>query len=190
YFKGKEKGVVLNKTNAGVISDFYGDDTADWYEQPIILFAVRTEFQGKPVDGLRVRIPTARDNKPAPRREDPISSGPIAPRHAAVFQGTIHSFKTIPSRSVVSITVECPIEQLADIARIAEHGAWVAVARLQNGKEVQVIPAPQAMASPDTGKPKREWRDLQPAAQAGIRCEDPIFQAFLKEEYPDDFGAL
>ena len=109
---------------------------------------------------------------------------------AAVFQGTIHSFKTIPSRSVVSITVECPIEQLADIARIAEHGAWVAVARLQNGKEVQVIPAPQAMASPDTGKPKREWRDLQPAAQAGIRCEDPIFQAFLKEEYPDDFGAL
>ena len=84
YFKGKEKGVVLNKTNAGVISDFYGDDTADWYEQPIILFAVRTEFQGKPVDGLRVRIPTARDNKPAPRREDPISSGPIAPRQAAV----------------------------------------------------------------------------------------------------------
>ena len=102
-------------------------------------------------------------------------------RPAAVFRGTIHSFKTIPSRSVVSITVECPIEQLDDIARIAEHGAWVAVARLQAGKEVQVIPAPQAMASPDTGKPKREWRDLQPAAQCGIRCNEPLFHAFLNE---------
>jgi len=70
YFKGKEKGIVLNKTNANTIGDFYGDDSDDWYDQPLILFSIRTEFQGKPVDGLRVRIPTARDNK-----RDPISSG-------------------------------------------------------------------------------------------------------------------
>jgi hypothetical protein len=75
YFKGKEKGMVLNKTNANAIGDFYGDDSDDWYDQPLILFSIRTEFQGKPVDGLRCRVPTARDNKPA-RREDPISSGP------------------------------------------------------------------------------------------------------------------
>jgi len=75
YFKGKEKGMVLNKTNANTIGDFYGDDSDDWYDQPLILFSIRTEFQGKPVDGLRCRVPTARDNKPA-RREDPISSGP------------------------------------------------------------------------------------------------------------------
>ena len=74
YFKGKEKGVVLNKTNANVLSDFYGDDTDDWFDQPIILFSVMTEFQGKSTPGLRVRIPTAKDNKPAKR--DPISSGP------------------------------------------------------------------------------------------------------------------
>jgi hypothetical protein len=73
YFKGKEKGVVLNKTNANVLSDFYGDDTDDWFDQPIILFSVMTEFQGKSTPGLRVRIPTAKDNKPA--RRDPISSG-------------------------------------------------------------------------------------------------------------------
>ena len=75
YFKGKDKGVVLNKTNGQVIADFYGDDTADWYDQPIILFSVMTEFQGRATPGLRVRIPTAKDNKPAQR--DPISSGPI-----------------------------------------------------------------------------------------------------------------
>jgi hypothetical protein len=89
YFKGKEKGIVLNKTNANTIGDFYGDDSDDWYDQPLILFSIRTEFQGKPVDGLRVRIPTARDNRDAaPKRvnggvsdnlqHDPISSGPPA----------------------------------------------------------------------------------------------------------------
>lgn len=97
YFKGKEKGMVLNKTNANAIGDFYGDDSDDWYDQPLILFSIRTEYQGKPVDGLRCRVPTARDNRDvAPRRtpggisdnqdqlrrDDPISSGP-PPGHPA-----------------------------------------------------------------------------------------------------------
>src|SRR5882762_8015764 len=79
YFKGKEKGMVLNKTNANTIGDAYGDDTDDWYEQPLILFSIRTEYQGKPVDGLRCRVPTPKDNRQAApaKREDPISSGPI-----------------------------------------------------------------------------------------------------------------
>lgn len=75
YFKGKEKAMILNKTNSTTISDFYGDDTADWYDQPVILFSVMTEYQGKATPGLRVRIPTARDRAP-PRREDPISTSP------------------------------------------------------------------------------------------------------------------
>lgn len=88
YFKGKQKGLVLNKTNAATISDAYGDDTEDWYEQPLILFSIKTDFQGKVVDGLRCRVPTAKDNKQAPARrvepqEDPISSGPAEqPRRA------------------------------------------------------------------------------------------------------------
>ena len=94
YFKGKDKGMVLNKTNANTIGDHYGDDTDDWYDQPLILFAIKTEYQGKPVDGLRCRVPTAKDNRDvAPRRvtdgvsdnlrrDDPISSGP-PPGHPA-----------------------------------------------------------------------------------------------------------
>lgn len=85
YFKGKQKGLVLNKTNAATISDAYGDDTEDWYEQPLILFSIKTDFQGKVVDGLRCRVPTAKDNKPARRaepQEDPISSGVEQPRRA------------------------------------------------------------------------------------------------------------
>lgn len=75
YFKGKERGVVLNKTNAGTISDSYGDDTEDWFDQPLILFSVMVDFQGKVGPAIRCRVPTAKDNKPA-RRADPISSGP------------------------------------------------------------------------------------------------------------------
>lgn len=86
YFKGKNKGMVLNKANANTIGDFYGDDSDDWYDQPLILFAVKTEYQGKVVDGLRCRIPTTKDNRqaPAPHREDPISSGPQEPPRRAV----------------------------------------------------------------------------------------------------------
>jgi hypothetical protein len=39
-------------------------------------------------------------------------------------------------------------------------------------------------------KKKRDWRDLQPAQQAGIRCAEPAFVTFLKETYPEDFRAL
>jgi len=97
YFEGKERGLVLNKTNANTIGDGYGDDTDDWYKQPIILFSVKTDYQGKVVDAIRCRVPTAKDNREiAPRRavggisdnmyrvrhDDPISSGP-PPGHPA-----------------------------------------------------------------------------------------------------------
>ena len=76
YFKGKQKGLVLNKTNAGTIGDAYGDDTEDWYDQPLILFSVKTDYQGKVVDATRCRVPTAKDNKQAAPKVDTISSGP------------------------------------------------------------------------------------------------------------------
>jgi hypothetical protein len=79
YFKGKDKGVVLNRTNAGTIADAYGDDTEDWFDQPLILFSVMVDFQGKVGPAIRCRVPTAKDNKQQPRREDPISSGPVTP---------------------------------------------------------------------------------------------------------------
>lgn len=84
YFKGKQKGLVLNKTNAGTIGDAYGDDTDDWFEQPLILFSVKTDYQGKVVDATRCRVPTAKDNRQVQERKpDPISSGPPAGHPAA-----------------------------------------------------------------------------------------------------------
>lgn len=71
YFKGKDKGLVLNKTNSNTIADAYGDETEDWFSQEIILFSVMTDFQGKVGPAIRVRAPMPKD-----RKRDPISSGP------------------------------------------------------------------------------------------------------------------
>lgn len=78
YFVGKDKGMVLNKTNANNIATVYGDETADWRDQEIVLFPAMVDFQGKTVQAIRVRAPQAKDR---PRQQqqrvaDPISSGP------------------------------------------------------------------------------------------------------------------
>jgi hypothetical protein len=40
----------------------------------------------------------------------------------------------------------------------------------------------QVASKPDRVKrEKMDWRDVQPAAQAGIRCGEPAFRAFLRE---------
>jgi arabinogalactan endo-1,4-beta-galactosidase len=55
YFQGKEKGMVLNKTNANNISQIYGDETDDWKGGEIILFEAMVDFQGKTVPAIRVK---------------------------------------------------------------------------------------------------------------------------------------
>ena len=57
YFRGKDKGLVLNKTNAGMIADSYGDDSDNWSGQPIIIYPDKTLFQGQMTPCLRVRVP-------------------------------------------------------------------------------------------------------------------------------------
>jgi hypothetical protein len=83
YFKGMEKGLVLNKTNSFKIKEAYGDDTDEWLDQPIILFAIMTDFKGETVQGIRVRAPTAKELQPVktPLQKnvfppDRITSGP------------------------------------------------------------------------------------------------------------------
>lgn len=75
YFEGKEKGMVLNKTNANNISFAYGDDTDDWTGGEIDLFSAMVDFQGKSVEAIRVKVPprtaTKRAATPPPPAEPP-----------------------------------------------------------------------------------------------------------------------
>ena len=56
YFEGPDKGLVLNKTNAGTIAGLYGDDTDQWIGKKIALFTTEVEYQGKMTLGIRVRL--------------------------------------------------------------------------------------------------------------------------------------
>lgn len=60
YFKNQNKGMVLNKTNATTIAGIHGNDTDEWIGKMISLFPTQTEFQGKAVECIRVKIKAPR----------------------------------------------------------------------------------------------------------------------------------
>lgn len=55
YFQNKEKGLVLNKTNAMTIASMYGPETDGWFGKPVTLIAVWTDYQGKAVQAIRIK---------------------------------------------------------------------------------------------------------------------------------------
>lgn len=67
HFKGKDRGLVLNKTNANAIWGLTGsDDTDDWTDVAVTLFPSKTDFQGKRVDCIRIDPP---DKAAKPQRQ-------------------------------------------------------------------------------------------------------------------------
>ena len=72
YFRGSEKGLVLNFTNGEEIKDNYGDDMDKWNGKPLTLFTVRTQTpDGTPTKGIRVRCP---GTKPEPQNLEQFSN--------------------------------------------------------------------------------------------------------------------
>jgi hypothetical protein len=60
----------------------------------------------------------------------------------------------------------------------------------QPAKEEPAKPRPSTPVHKVQAGAQRErkpWRDLGPATQSGIRCEEATFAAFLREHYPDDW---
>jgi hypothetical protein len=53
-FMGKEKGMVLNKTNAQNIASMYGPETDRWVGNRIKLTVALVDYQGKSVEAIRV----------------------------------------------------------------------------------------------------------------------------------------
>lgn len=79
FFEGKDKGVVLNKTNANTIAAVYGDEMDTWSGKPIILFSQMVSFQGRMQPGIRVLIPAqprraAPAAKPVPAQQQTVQS--------------------------------------------------------------------------------------------------------------------
>lgn len=58
YFVGKEKGMVLNRTNSNTIRELLGTAETDaWHGHRIQLITAMVDFQGKRVPGIRVQAP-------------------------------------------------------------------------------------------------------------------------------------
>jgi hypothetical protein len=77
YFKGKEKGLALNRTNASIISNIVGtEETNDWLGKRIVLYVDPNVFYaGKRTGGIRVAEPgtvTAPQPTPGPADDDPV----------------------------------------------------------------------------------------------------------------------
>ncbi len=67
-FRGAEKALIVNKTNANMIAEIAGsDDTDNWPGKRIVLMPARTDFQGKRVDCIRVDYPEVNGAKPKPK---------------------------------------------------------------------------------------------------------------------------
>jgi len=56
-FKETPLKMVLNKTNAQLLIDLFGEDTERYVGQKILVTPARTEFGGKQVDCLRLAVP-------------------------------------------------------------------------------------------------------------------------------------
>ncbi len=76
-FNGKEKGLVLNKTNAKIVAKYYGQDYDKWGGNEIEIFPTETEFNGQLVPCIRVRVEAKPASGGGPDFNDPIPFGPV-----------------------------------------------------------------------------------------------------------------
>ena len=75
-FTGKEKGLVLNVTNANMIAEIVGDDRSEsWPGHEVKLYPSKTDFQGKRVDCIRIDYP--KNGKPAPPPVEDVEDTPF-----------------------------------------------------------------------------------------------------------------
>ncbi len=80
-FHDEDRGLILNVTNKNAIVASYGQVVESWIGRPIVLFASTTDFGGKPVPCVRVRVPAA---PAAPLQAVAPAVQPVAPAVAPV----------------------------------------------------------------------------------------------------------
>lgn len=74
YFIGKDKGVVLNRTNWQTIAMIAGtDESDDWHGVAIRLYATPVPFQGKIVNSIRIEAAPQSAPKPATATRKPAA---------------------------------------------------------------------------------------------------------------------
>lgn len=117
----------------------------------------------------------------------------------AAFRASYADLKVIKTRKCVQIIFEVPTEHF-DAAYEVLGGLpnpaaerWFGIAAIRDQERAPSPVSPAAKPQPVSDKPqagaKRDWRDMPPAQQAALRCSNPTFIAFLREEHGDDWQA-
>ena len=74
FFEGKDKGLVMNKTNWNATVEITGqEDSDDWAGAKVKLVMRKVDFQGKRVPAIRIEEPTV---TAAPLRSKPKAEAP------------------------------------------------------------------------------------------------------------------
>jgi len=121
----------------------------------------------------------------------------------AVIRATFANWRPVPSRKVLQLVFETPIEQQGEVLnRLGPPDAlgsvWCAVAKLSEEAAPSQVPQARSSSSPsnrneeppaDAGL-KRKWHELSYAEQAGIRVNDPEFRRYLEESLPTVLAEL
>ncbi len=77
YFQGKDKAMVLNKTNANTIAYHYGEDTDMWRGRPLELRVELVQGPSGMVEGLRVSVPAQQAPQAAQQPEGQLEDQDI-----------------------------------------------------------------------------------------------------------------
>lgn len=54
HFAGKQKGLVLNKSKAAVLSAAFGSETNDWDGMQVAIYPTKVSFNGQMVDAIGI----------------------------------------------------------------------------------------------------------------------------------------
>lgn len=75
HFVGKDKGLVLNRTNADALNDIFGTDDYEQWQGGVILYPDTTTFGGKKVACVRIKGSAA--SQPVRTVPDPPEPEPM-----------------------------------------------------------------------------------------------------------------
>ena len=106
------------------------------------------------------------------------------------FRATFSDVKNIKTRQVVQLVFEVPLADFDAAYEILgglpdpSKERWFGIAALKVHQPQEVPESRQDdPQSTDPDGDRRNWRDVQPSAQAAMRCDQAPFWAFLREEH-------
>lgn len=109
-------------------------------------------------------------------------------KQPAAFRGTYADWKLVKTRGVIQVIFEVPLadsDAAYDVLGGMPDGSkerWFGIAALRTPQE-EAAESRQDQQPHDPDGERRHWRDVQPSAQAAMRCDQPPFWAFLREEH-------